>query len=277
MPRLSGEAFVFFGFFLVFPAWPQGCGLSHRTGISRPFEAAGESMVHGGSGEHCLGLIGGLGVGSAVHYYKSLAEGQEALGRRLNLLMIHADMKLVFQHVQGGATEELAQYFAELIRRLRDGGADIATIPAVMAHICMSHLAGISVLPLISLVDALRSEIASRGIRRLALFGTRYVVESRLFGGLGEVEVITPRADEVDFIHAIYVRMAEERRGTDEQRRSLTALAHRLCERERLDAIVLAGTDLSLIFDASNTEFPHVDAAQVHLQAILRALGGDVV
>ena len=39
-----------------------------------------------------------------------------------------------------------------------------------------------------------------------------------------------------------------------------------------VDAIVLAGTDLSLIFDETNTDFSHVDCAKIHIQAIIRNL-----
>ena len=41
-------------------------------------------------------------------------------------------------------------------------------------------------------------------------------------------------------------------------------------ERDRVEAIILAGTDLALVFDKSNTDFPHVDAADVHLNAIMK-------
>jgi aspartate racemase len=39
-----------------------------------------------------------------------------------------------------------------------------------------------------------------------------------------------------------------------------------------VDAIVLAGTDLALIFDETNTDFPHLDCTKAHIQAILRVL-----
>jgi aspartate racemase len=43
-----------------------------------------------------------------------------------------------------------------------------------------------------------------------------------------------------------------------------------------VDAIVLAGTDLALIFNETNTDFPHVDCARVHIQAIMRRLGSEI-
>ncbi len=44
----------------------------------------------------CLGLVGGLGVGAAVHYYQSLAKAHEARERTLDLVMAHAETATVF-------------------------------------------------------------------------------------------------------------------------------------------------------------------------------------
>ena len=39
--------------------------------------------------------------------------------------------------------------------------------------------------------------------------------------------------------------------------------------------IGVAGTDLSLLFNETNTEFPHVDCAALHLRRILKGLLDD--
>src|ERR1017187_6417332 len=47
----------------------------------------------------CLGLVGGLGVGATIHYYRELAKAHAARGCALNTVILHADigflMKLV--------------------------------------------------------------------------------------------------------------------------------------------------------------------------------------
>jgi aspartate racemase len=58
--------------------------------------------------------------------------------------------------------------------------------------------------------------------------------------------------------------------GSDEQRTGLSRLAQQLIKREGVDAVILAGTDLALIFNESNTDFPHIDCARLHLGAIAR-------
>ena len=119
-------------------------------------------------------------------------------------------------------------------------------------------------LPLVNVIDVVGAEIRSRGFKRVALFGTRFVVESRMFSMLDGIEVFVP--EQVEEIHSAYMQIVAG--GTD-QRITLSRIAREL----PVDAIVLAGTDLSLIFDQSNTEFPNVDCAKVHIQAILREMG----
>ena len=43
-------------------------------------------------------------------------------------------------------------------------------------------------------------------------------------------------------------------------------------QRDQVDAIILAGTDLTLLFDESTAEFPCVDCARVHIEEILRRI-----
>lgn len=207
-----------------------------------------------------LGLIGGLGPGATVHYYKELVHARAG-----EMLIVHADMDHVLGCVQRGERLELAEYFARLIDRLARGGADVAAIPAITPHFCIRELEKISALPLVNIIEAVGTEIRSRGYKRVALFGTRFVVESRMFGMLEGIDVVVPH--QVDAIHNAYMNTVE---GGTEGRDILTKIAHEL----PVDAIVLAGTDLALIFDETNTDFPHVDCAKVHIRAIVQALAG---
>jgi aspartate racemase len=217
----------------------------------------------------CIGLIGGLGVGAAVHYYQELAEAHAERGRVLNLVMAHADVNRVLGVVQAGDKAGLAAYLAGLTGRLASAGAEFAAVPAIAPHIAAAELVELSPLPFVNLIEELKREIAARKLRRVALFGTRFAVESRLFGQLEELDVITPQPEEVDYIHATYMEMVSSRAGSD-QREGLSRLAHVLTERDGVEAVILAGTDFALVFNESNTDFPHVDCARLLLDAITR-------
>jgi aspartate racemase len=172
-------------------------------------------------------------------------------------------MEHALGYVKRGDRIGLAKYFARLIERLAHGGANLAAISAVTPHICIRELEKISALPLVNIIEEVGAEIRSRGYKRVALFGTRFVVETSMFGMLEGIDVAVP--DQVDAIHQAYMQTVAGETGG---RAILSQIAREL----PVDAIVLAGTDLSLIFDETNTDFPHVDCAKTHVQAIMRDL-----
>jgi len=225
----------------------------------------------------CLGLVGGLGVGATVHYYQQLAKAHEQRGRTLDIVITHADIARVRQYVEANDRNGLADYLLGFISRMQEAGADIAAVPAVTPHLCVRELVAASPVPVFNIFDPLVKELKARGARRVAVFGTRFVIESRLYGFAGDVEVVQPKPDQVDYIHRTYMQLAQEAKGTAEQHRNLTALAHALLAREAVDLIILAGTDLTLLFDDTNTEFPFIDCAALHIAAIVEALLGEPI
>jgi aspartate racemase len=202
-----------------------------------------------------FGLIGGLGPGATIHYYRELVKAQSG-----EFLIVHADMERVRGYVEHGDRAGLAGYFAPMIERLARGGAEVAAISAVTPHICIRELEKISALPLVNIIETTAAEIRSRGYKRVALFGTRFVVESRMFGMLEGVEVVVP--EQVETIYSAYMNIVNG--GTEDRTRIAQELP--------VDAVLLAGTDLAQVFDETNTEFSHIDCAKVHIQAILREL-----
>jgi len=219
-----------------------------------------------------FGLVAGLGMGAGIFYYRSLVKAHLTRGVSPSILMVHADVRRVMGHATARETRELATYLTGLLGQLASGGAQISTIPAFSPQICAQELAEMTPLPLINLLDVIVAEVERRRLQRVAIFGARVTVETKLFGRLQNVDVVTPRPTEVDLLSNIYVRIVEEEQAAAEDYANLRALAHTLIDREHLDAILLAGTDLSFVFNPENTDFPHLDGARRHIDAIMREL-----
>jgi Aspartate racemase len=58
----------------------------------------------------CLGLIGGLGPGATIHYYRELIAGHERQRRVPRLLIVHADIQRVYALVIAKDFDGLARY-----------------------------------------------------------------------------------------------------------------------------------------------------------------------
>ncbi len=224
----------------------------------------------------CVGLLGGFGVAASVFYYKGLAKAHDDRGVILDLVMTHGDVPRVLAYVQAEDRLGLTEYLLGYIQRLEAAGATCAVLPAVTPHYCIHELQARSPLPVFNLFDPLQRKLAARGVRRVAVFGTKFVMQSKLYGLLPGIEIVPWRTDEETYIYETYTDLALRGGGTEAQYAGLSALAEAMCGRERVDAILLAGTDLASAFDASHARFPFVDCAAVHLEDIAaRVLGDD--
>jgi aspartate racemase len=219
----------------------------------------------------CIGLIGGHGVGAAVHYYAHLADAYQKRRVSLNLVMAHAEIPTGMRYIDAGDRAGLAGYLLGFIQRLGAAGAELTVVPAVTPHYCIHELNAVSPLPVIDIANPLAAALASGSIRKAALFGTRYVMDSDFYGLIPGIEFVHPQRAEAEAIHSTYIDLAETHRATPEAHARLTSIAETLISRDRAEAIIFAGTDLALLFNETNITFPAIDCAALHIDAIVEA------
>lgn len=219
----------------------------------------------------CLGLIGGLGPGATVHYYRELVGAHEKRARVPHIMIAHADVHRVYAAVTAKDFDGLARYLAGLVTQMAAGGAEVTAIVAATPHICADQLVALSPLPLVNMLTEVARAVRTRGLKRVALLGTRFTIETRMFGCLGDIEVTMPQADEIERIHGIYSDFVAGG-GSGAQADELRKLAQTFVARDGAQAVLIAGTDLSAVFTESNAGFAMLDCAGVHIDAIVRRL-----
>ncbi len=218
-----------------------------------------------------LGLIVGLGLGAGVFYYKRIARAFEE-GSNPALMLAHADLRKVLDAVRSGDIASLAEYLNIMITGLANAGATFSAISAVTPHVCITQLTRSAAIPIISVLDSVRAEFEEVPGRRIALFGTRYVIETDMFGSLPNADIVRPTDAEVSLIDGVYKELAVRGYGIAEDREVLNRVGLALCEREHVDIILLAGTDLSMLFECEEPAFPSLDCSVVHIRTILGRL-----
>jgi aspartate racemase len=218
-----------------------------------------------------VGIIGGLGVGATVHYYEKIAAACKARGIVPDLVFVHADVERGQGFVRTGDLDGLAAYLAGFIERMARAGAEVAVIPAVTPHICLSQLKPLLPIPLINIVETLTSELRIRGMKRVALFGSIFTVQGSLWGQLDGIEIVKPQPDEIAFIGQAYQRILDGRTEAGDAD-ALRRIASDLQRRDGVETILLAGTDLTALFDEQGAGFPCLDMARLHIDAIVERL-----
>jgi aspartate racemase len=224
------------------------------------------------AGSPTLGLVVGLGLGAGVYYYRHLAKALEAQGTVAKVVLVHADLKTVLEFLHRGEIAALANYLNESIETLASAGATTAAISAVTPHACIDTLARLVPIPLVSILDSIKAELLECGATRVALFGTRYVIESDLFGALSDIDVVRPSDEEITLIGDIYKGLALRGHGTPDDIEMLTRIGVAICDRERVEKIVLAGTDLSMLFESEAPRFPAIDSSEAHLRTLVELM-----
>jgi aspartate racemase len=215
-----------------------------------------------------IGLVGGLGPAATVFYYQALVAAAGRRSEPLRLLLNQADVTRVLDLAARDARDELGDYLLRLMLELDSGGAEVLAVSAVTPHLAAEYLQSAYAERFIDIVEVINDRLA--GARRVLLLGTRRVMQSRLFGRLG-CEAANLSEAELDQAHELYVSIVQAQAATPETTVALTAMARTLWEREGADAIVLAGSELSLIDPAAWGDLAVIDAGRLHVQAILDA------
>ncbi len=220
-----------------------------------------------------IGLIGGIGLGATEFYHRRLVAGFAAHKAPLHLTIAHADVEIETANLLADDRSAQAQIFAEHARQLAAAGAGCVVIPSVAGHFCIKEFEAISPLPPVNILDAVAAHVAMRGLRRIGVIGTRTVMASRFYGRLPDVEIVPPPGADIDIVHDAYITVALTGEAGPAQRALFDQMSERLISDHGCEAIMLGGTDLSLVYKTEPPSFPHIHCAAVHADAIVeRAL-----
>lgn len=215
-----------------------------------------------------IGLIGGIGPAATDYYYRGLIRALAGSGDHLDVTIAHADSPTLIENLGKDDQTTQAEIFLRLIDRLRAAGAECVAVTSIAGHFCIERTEQRSPLPLVNLITTIKEELAKKGMSRVGLLGTKTVMETGFYGGLGDVDCVVPAGDDVDHVHNDYVEMAIAGIATDNHRETFMRAGAQMCREQDADAVLLAGTDLFLAFNGYDCDFNVIDCAEIHIAAL---------
>lgn len=224
-----------------------------------------------------VGLVGGLGPESTIDYYRRILEawGRVHPGSAPAIVIDSLDVQRALQLV---ATDRaaLTEYLAESVGRLAAARVDFVALTANTPHIVFDALAAGAAVPLLSIVEVCAHEARSRGLRRMALLGTRFTMEAPFYPEVFTrhgVEITLPTEPERTRIHDRYIGELLKGDFRDETRAEITSIVERMVRDDRIDGVVLGGTELPLLLGADTIGgVPALDTTGLHVAAIVARL-----
>ena len=227
-------------------------------------------MIDDEEGEMHIGLIGGIGPAATDFYYRRLISTFAKMDVTLELTIVHADTPTLLRNLARNDGAAQTAIYDRLTNRLVCAGAQCVAVTSIAGHFCIDNFKHISPLPVIDLITEVNRELKTRGLKRIGILGTRTVMETRLYGRIETAEIIAPGENDLSDVHQAYVSMAAVGIVNEAQRSIFNVASHRLLKDQGAEAILLGGTDLALAFNEQTAEFPLIDCAGIHADAVAR-------
>jgi aspartate racemase len=226
-----------------------------------------------------LGMIGGTGPESTIEYYRRLIAAYHARVSEIGappIIINSIDNKNLVKWFTAGELARVIDFLAAEIERLARAGADFALIAAVTPHLGFDKLEQRASIPLLSIVEATADAATKAGLRRLALFGTRFTMEAALFPeafAQRGMAIVVPNEKEGEFIHEKYMGELFVGQILDETRTAFFDIVETLKQRNNVDGLILGGTELSLILrEPTAAGLPVLDTTQIHVEAAIERM-----
>ncbi len=223
------------------------------------------------------GIVGGLGPESTIDYYRRILEAWQRVDPSTapSIVIDSLDVARALSLV---ATDRAAliDYLLASLRRLAGAGVDFAAMTANTPHLVFDELAALSPIPMVSIVEVCALEAQQRGLRRLALLGTRFTMDGpfypTVFARYG-MTIVLPDDAERQWVHDRYVGQLLKGEFRDDTREQFIALVNRLRSAHDVDGVILGGTELPLLLTTPEIAgIPVLDTTALHVVAIVERL-----
>ena len=224
-----------------------------------------------------VGIVGGLGPESTIDYYRRILEGwkREDPSTSPSIVIDSLDVQRGL-HLVEHDRPALVEYLSASLRRLAGAGADFAAMAANTPHVVYDELDARSPIPMVSIVEATAEEAQRRGLKRVAILGTRFTMEGSFYPETCArygIKVVAPQEKEREWIHQRYVGEMLKGEFRDETRQGVIAVISRLRDEEKIDGVILGGTELTLLLPAPVIAgIPALDTTELHVSAIVKRL-----
>jgi aspartate racemase len=221
-----------------------------------------------------LGIVGGIGPESTIEYYRFILNGYRARvtdGSAPHLIIDSVDVNRGIAMLDANDLAGLANYVSASVDRLMRAGAQVGLIAANTPHLVFDEVQQRAAIPMISIVEAVCNHARGLGFKRLGLLGTGFTMRARFYPDMfarAGLELVTPAESEQTFIHEKYIHELLKNNFLPETRTAIIAIIERMRRVERIEAVVLAGTELPLLLRGADPEgLPFLDTTMIHVKA----------
>jgi aspartate racemase len=217
-----------------------------------------------------IGLIGGTTWHSTVDYYRIINQlTHQRLGGINSAKILMYSVNFHEFRPAGDNWPQLGAGFSGIAKKLEAAGADCILLCANTPHMVAGTVQQNVNIPLIHIAEVTAKEIASKGINKVALLGTKFTMEENFFteklskSGIG---ALIPDDGDRDFIHTtIFDELGIGVFKPETKARYLQIIKD--LQAQGAKGVIFGCTEIPLLIPPAECDFPVFDTLALHAKA----------
>jgi aspartate racemase len=223
-----------------------------------------------------IGLIGGMSWNSTLEYYRLINQGvSHKLGgfHSARLVLYSLDFEEIELAQHEARWDDATDILTKAGTGLKQAGADFLVICTNTMHKVAELVAERTGLPVLHIGDAVGNAITERGLSKVGLLGTRFVMEEnfyrdRLAKCFG-IEVLVPPEEEQKVVDRIIYKELCQGKIIETSLRACLQIIEAIIERGA-EGIILGCTELPLLISHADVAVPVFDTTRLHAEAAVK-------
>ncbi len=219
-----------------------------------------------------IGLIGGMSWESSAMYYELINKRvKELLGgfHSAKCILASVDFAEIENLQRKDDWNGLSQLMIQSAKQLENAGADLIILCTNTMHLCSEEIIRNTNIPFLHIAEATGKEIKSKGLRKVALLGTKFTMEKDFYKNTlshYDVEVMIPNSADREAVHQIIYKELVLGILKSESKEKIKQIIKDL-ENQGAEGVVLGCTEIPLLIKSDDVDIPVFNTTKIHAES----------
>ena len=216
-----------------------------------------------------IGLIGGMSWESTISYYTIINQAiHKTLGglHSAKLILYSVEFDEIEKCQSCGDWQRSADILSDAAKKLELAGADFLLICTNTMHKVYPQIQAQVTIPILHIADATADALASDGVTKVALLGTRYTMQEDFYKSklvARGFEVLVPEQADIDEVNRIIFEELCVGTLKEDSRKTFSRIIDSLKARGA-QAVILGCTEIGLLVKQEHASLPLYDTTVIH-------------
>ncbi|MBY2476182.1 aspartate/glutamate racemase family protein [Clostridioides difficile] len=225
-----------------------------------------------------IGLIGGMSWESTITYYQVINTViKERLGglHSSKCILYSVDFQEIEECQSSGNWEKSAEILSDAATKLQGAGADFIVICTNTMHKVADKIQEKIHIPLINIANVTAEVLKEKGIKKVALLGTKYTMEQDFYKNIiinNGIEVLIPDEEDRMIVNNTIFNELCVGIVSDSSKKAFLSIIDKL-GKQGVDGIILGCTEIGILIKQNDTSIPLFDTTLIHaIEAALKSI-----